>query len=325
MKETDLFEELVARDITALSRAITIVESSLPKHRASAMTLVSKALALDSQSVRIAISGTPGAGKSTLIDKLGMQFIRSGSRVAVLAVDPSSPRSGGSILGDKTRMDELSAHPSAYVRPSPSRGTGGGVTRSTREAIILAEVAGFDIIIVETVGVGQSELAVHSMVDIFILLGIAGAGDELQGIKRGALELADIVVVTKADGDNLNAAESARASLLGTVKLLPTTHAGWQREVITTSVVDGLGLDQLWESIDELRTLLVSTGQLRLARRRHIKDWFEDTVTHLVADRIRNDPAYQTLITRLEDDSMPESSEDTPLSLASAYVSRLFD
>lgn len=238
-------------DRTILSQAITLVESALPEHQVIARQLIQACLPFAGNSVRIGITGVPGAGKSTFIEALGMHLLSKNHLLAVLAIDPSSSRSKGSILGDKTRMEELSAEVNAYIRPSPSAGSLGGVARKTREIIILCEAAGFDTIIVETVGVGQSETAVHSMVDFFLLLMISGAGDELQGIKRGIMEMADSIAVNKADGDNKTKAGLARMQIKNALHLFPPTESGWVPEVLTCSALTHEGIAEVWEMIEK--------------------------------------------------------------------------
>ena len=223
----ELVEGILKGDITMLSRAVTLVESLSPDHQAVAQEVIEKCLPHSGRSRRIGITGVPGAGKSTSIDVFGLHVLKQGGKLAVLAIDPSSERTKGSILGDKTRMERLSVHPSAFVRPSPSAGSLGGVARKTRETIVLCEAAGFNNIFVETVGVGQSETAVHSMVDFFLLLQLAGTGDELQGIKRGIMEMADGIVINKADGDNINRAQLAQAQFRSALQLFPPTASGW--------------------------------------------------------------------------------------------------
>ena len=319
-----LLQQIRNGDVAALSRGITLVESSHGEHRKLALDLVGSVMeaeASSSGSKRIAISGPPGAGKSTLINTLGVQFIELGHKVAVLAVDPSSPLSGGSILGDKTRMDKLAANPSSFVRPSPSGGAGGGVTRSTRESILLCEAAGYDVILVETVGVGQAELAVSAMVDIFVLLTIAGAGDQLQGIKRGILELADIIVITKSDGDNSERVEAARSSLRGIIGLLPERRSRWPRKVLKASAVTGLGVSDLQQTIDELFVLLVESRELDSSRREQQAEWFRDVVQYLVSESIQNRDDFQ----RLYSDISRGSGNDNPARLATTFVKRLLE
>ncbi len=238
----ELIQGILAGDITMLSRAVTLVESLAPDHQAIAQEIIEKCLPYSGNSRRIGITGVPGAGKSTSIDVFGLHVLKSGGKLAVLAIDPSSERTKGSILGDKTRMEKLATHPSAFIRPSPSAGSLGGVARKTRETIVLCEAAGFNNIFVETVGVGQSETAVHSMVDFFLLLQLAGTGDELQGIKRGIMEMADGIVINKADGDNIDRAQLAQAQFRSALHLFPPTESGWQPEVLTYSGYYELGI-----------------------------------------------------------------------------------
>jgi LAO/AO transport system kinase len=245
-----LFKGILSGNITMLSKAITLVESALPEHQEQAQELIRKCLPYAGKSIRIGITGVPGVGKSTFIEALGKFLTESDKKIAVLAIDPSSLISKGSILGDKTRMEELSADKNAYIRPSPSAGTLGGVAQKTRETITLCEAAGYEIIFVETVGVGQSETLVHSMVDFFLLLMLAGAGDELQGIKRGIMEMADVIVINKADGDNVQKAKLAKAEYTNALHLFPPTESGWQPKVCMCSSREKTGIDELWNIID---------------------------------------------------------------------------
>ena len=245
----EFVEAIISGNRTILSQAITLVESSLPEHYDTAQAIIEKCLPFSSESVRIGITGVPGAGKSTFIETFGLHITGEGRKLAVLTIDPSSERTKGSILGDKTRMEKLGTHPSAFIRPSPATGSLGGVARKTRETIILCEAAGFDTIIVETVGVGQSETAVNSMVDFFLLLMLAGAGDELQGIKRGIMEMADLIAITKADGHNKVPAEGARISFQNALHLFPSKTSGWNPQVLTCSALENSGIKELWEII----------------------------------------------------------------------------
>jgi LAO/AO transport system kinase len=250
-----------AGDATVLARAITLVESTAPQHEAVAADLLKALLPHRDHSARIGITGIPGVGKSTFIEAFGLYLCEQGHRVAVLAVDPTSVVSGGSILGDKTRMEKLSRHSSAYIRPSPSGGALGGVTRKTRETITLCEAAGYDVILIETVGVGQSEIAVRSMTDFFLLLALTGAGDELQGIKKGIVEMADAIAVTKADGDNLVAAERLQLELSQVLHLLAPATAGWKPEVLTCSAVKGSGIPEVWAVVEKFRREMTASGE----------------------------------------------------------------
>ena len=258
--EDEFVDGILAGNRTMLSQAITLVESSLPEHSEMAQAIIEKCLVNVKQSVRIGITGVPGAGKSTFIESFGLHIVGEGRKVAVLTVDPSSEHSMGSILGDKTRMEKLSTHPSAFIRPSPAAGSLGGVARKTRETIILCEAAGFNTIIVETVGVGQSETAVNSMVDFFLLLMLAGAGDELQGIKRGIMEMADLIAINKADGPNKILAEGAKASFQNALHLFTSRTPGWKPQVLTCSALENTGIRELWEIILQYIELSRQTG-----------------------------------------------------------------
>lgn len=246
-------EQLIAavrgQDRAGIAQAITLVESTAPQHKAAASELIRALIPLSGKSVRIGITGVPGAGKSTFIERFGLMRAHAGATVAVLAIDPSSPRSGGSLLGDKTRMEELSRHPRCFVRPSPSRGSLGGITRTTREAIVICEAAGFDTIVVETVGVGQSEVAVRSVTDFFVLLCITGAGDELQGFKKGVIELADIILVNKADGDNEIRARQLTVELNRILRYIPAASSHWRPLAMPVSALSGSGVEDAWETI----------------------------------------------------------------------------
>jgi LAO/AO transport system kinase len=255
-------------DRTILSQAITLVESSLPAHQSTAAWIIEECLPLSGHSIRIGITGVPGVGKSTFIESLGRKVTGWGRKLAVLAIDPSSKRTGGSIMGDKTRMETLSQDPDAFIRPSPSGGSLGGVARKTKETIILCEAAGFDTIFVETVGVGQSETAVHSMVDFFLLLMLAGAGDELQGIKRGIMEMADAVVITKADGSNIHRTEIAKSEFSNALHLYPPSESGWIPRILTCSARDNQGLDEIWDTILNYINFTKDSGYFQKNRNR---------------------------------------------------------
>jgi len=271
----DLAQKIAAGERAALARAITLVESRRPEHRADAAALVQALLPSTGGASRVGITGVPGVGKSTLIDALGMRLVEAGRRVAVLAVDPSSTRTGGAILGDKTRMARLSASPAAFIRPSPSAGSLGGVAGRTREAMLLVEAAGYDVVIVETVGVGQSEVAVADMVDTFVALMLPGAGDELQGIKKGLLERADIIAVNKADGPALAAAKQAAAEILSAVKILAPEDPP---QVLTVSARTEEGLGMLWDAIADHRARLATSGALDARRRDQGVTWMRDMI-----------------------------------------------
>lgn len=273
-----LADAVVGGDRRALAKAITLIESTRADHQERAQRLLEHLLPNTGDAVRIGISGVPGAGKSTFIEAFGSHLTSLGKRIAVLAVDPSSARSGGSILGDKTRMVHLAADPRAFIRPSPSAGSLGGVARRTREAALVCEAAGFDVVAVETVGVGQSEIAVASMVDFFLVLMIAGAGDELQGIKKGILEIADALAINKADGDNVRAADRAAAEYRAALRLLRPTSAVWSPQVLTVSALEPRGIDAVWELILEHRDIMARSGELRSKRERQHLAWFRSMV-----------------------------------------------
>jgi LAO/AO transport system kinase len=258
-----------------LAKTITLIESSLPAHHGLVASVLDGLLPFTGEAVRLGITGVPGAGKSTFIENFGLRLVEAGHRLAVLAVDPSSARSGGSILGDKTRMEKLSAHEGAFIRPSPSGGSLGGVSRKTREVMLVCEAAGFDVVVVETVGVGQSEVAVASMVDFFLVLLLAGAGDELQGIKRGILELADAIAVNKADGENVENAERARKAFEDALHLLAPPTPGWVPPVMTVSGLTGAGLDKIWETVLTHRRTLAESGDLSERRKLQALDWMQ--------------------------------------------------
>jgi LAO/AO transport system kinase len=269
-----LAEGVRAGDRRALAKAITLVESTRPDDQRAAQRLLEVLLPDTGRAVRVGVSGVPGVGKSTFIEAFGLHLIALRKRVAVLAVDPSSALSGGSILGDKTRMPRLAAAPEAFIRPSPSAGSFGGVTRRTREALLVCEAAGYDVVLVETVGVGQSEFAVASMVDFFLVLMLAGAGDELQGIKKGILELADALAINKADGDNVARATQAAAQYQAALGLFRPTSPSWRPPVLTISALEARGMDAVWSVIEEHRVKLGDTGELARKRREQQQAWF---------------------------------------------------
>jgi LAO/AO transport system kinase len=282
-----------SRDRAALPQAITLVESTRPDHREQAQQLLLALMPDAGTGLHVGITGVPGVGKSTTIEALGMYLIERGHRVAVLAVDPSSTRTGGSILGDKTRMPQLAVHADAYIRPSPTSGTLGGVAKATRETIVLLEAAGFDVILVETVGVGQSEVAVANMVDTFVFLTLARTGDQLQGIKKGVLELADIVVVNKADGEHLGEARSAARELSGVIRLIYPRETLWRPPVLTMSALEGTGLEELWETVERHRKVLSVAGEFEARRRAQQVDWTWQMVRDTVLDRMLSNPAVR--------------------------------
>ncbi|TGL58805.1 methylmalonyl Co-A mutase-associated GTPase MeaB [Leptospira sarikeiensis] len=275
---------ILSGDIVLLSRAITLVESTLPSHQELAEAILEKCLPHTGKSIRVGITGIPGVGKSTFIESFGNHLIEQGRKIAVLAVDPTSQLSKGSILGDKTRMETLSRKKEAFIRPSPSGDSLGGVARKTRETIFLCEAAGFDTILVETVGVGQSETAVNSMVDLFLLLLIAGAGDELQGIKRGIMEMADLIAITKADGDNTARANRAKAETISAVHFLPAHESGIKTEVRTCSAVTGEGIGEIWTEILNFIEAIQKNGYLDIKRKDQAKHWLYESVQSMLLD-----------------------------------------
>lgn len=278
-------EGILQGDIPILSRAVTLVESARPDHQEMAQQIIRQCLPLAGKSIRLGITGVPGAGKSTFIEALGMHIIQSGGKLAVLAIDPSSEKSKGSILGDKTRMEQLSGEANAYIRPSPSAGSLGGVARKTRETIILCEAAGFDTIFIETVGVGQSETAVHSMVDFFLLLMLAGAGDELQGIKRGIMEMADAIAINKADGSNVDRAHLAQAQYASALHLFPPSPSGWTPLVKTCSALNKVGMAEIWQMVLGYVALTQKNNYFYPHRRQQARYWmFESIHAHLKSD-----------------------------------------
>ena len=286
----ELFQKILKGDTTALSQGITLVESSQPQHQKKAAELVEKCLPHANRSIRIGITGVPGVGKSTFIEALGTYLGDSGKRVAVLAVDPSSTVSRGSILGDKTRMEKLVTHKNAYIRPSPSGDSLGGVARKTRESIVLCEAAGFDTLLIETVGVGQSETTVHSMTDFFLLLKLAGAGDELQGIKRGIIEMADAIVINKADGENRKPAERARAEFRRALHLYPPKESGWIPKVLLSSALEQKGIKEIWDLIETFQETVKQNQQFEHKRHEQNKFWLVQTIDEHLKNRFYRHP-----------------------------------
>ncbi len=287
-------------NITTLSQAITLIESNNPDHYAQAQEIIERCLPHSGKSVRIGITGVPGAGKSTFIEAVGNMVTSLHHKLAVLAIDPSSERSGGSILGDKTRMESITANPDVFVRPSPSAGSLGGVARKTRESIILCEAAGFDVIFIETVGVGQSETAVHSMVDMFLMLQISGAGDELQGIKRGIMEMADMMVITKADGENIHKAQLAKAQYQNALHLFPLPESQWRAKVYTCSSVDKTGLEEVWNGIEEYLEHIETNGYFSANRNRQNKYWMYETINETLKNNFYRNPEIEGRIEDVE-------------------------
>lgn len=296
----ELAEAVRAGSRTDLARAITLVESTRSDHRARAEELLQALLPHAGGAHRVGITGVPGVGKSTFIDALGSLLTAAGHRVGVLAVDPSSTRTGGSVLADKTRMARLSADPAAFVRPSPTAGTLGGVARATRETIVLLEAAGYDVVLVETVGVGQSEVTVAGMVDCFCFLTLARTGDQLQGIKRGVLELVDVIAVNKADGEHVLEAKRAARELAGVMRLIHPSDALWVPPVLTVSALEGSGLVELWDAVLRHRTVLADAGELVGRRRRQQVDWMWSMVREELEDRLASNPAVRAVRRQVE-------------------------
>lgn len=279
---------IISGNRTILSQAITLVESALPEHYETAQSIIEKCLPYSARSVRIGITGVPGAGKSTFIETFGSAKIQKGNKLAVLTIDPSSEQSKGSILGDKTRMVNLSVHPNAFIRPSPSAGTLGGVARKTRETIILCEAAGFDTILVETVGVGQSETEVSTMIDFFLLLMLAGAGDELQGMKRGIIEMADTIAITKADGANKTVADTARVTYQNAIHLFPVKPSGWRPQVVTCSARENNGIHELWDMIHQYISFTKESGYFEEFRKQQAVIRMDNTINEFLRTSFYN-------------------------------------
>ncbi|MBA7714460.1 putative GTPase [subsurface metagenome] len=295
-----LAKDVSAGSRAALARAITLIESRRADHQASARELVQALLPNTGKAVRVGITGSPGVGKSTTIDALGMYLIGQGHKVAVLAVDPSSARTGGSILGDKTRMARLSASDHAFIRPSPSSGTLGGVAAKTREAMLLCEAAGFDVVLVETVGIGQSETAVYDMTDFFLALMLPGAGDELQGIKKGLVELADMIAINKADGDNLKRANAAAAEYRSALHILTPRSEHWHPPVVTYSALTETGIAELWQKVLEHRTAMNASGEFAGRRREQQVKWMWSMLESRMMARLRADAAIRAKVKKTE-------------------------
>jgi LAO/AO transport system kinase len=315
-------EGIRAGDVAVLSQAITLVESGNPAHQAQARQIIEGCLPYAGRSVRVGITGVPGAGKSTFIEAIGGMVAGEGHRLAVLAVDPSSERSGGSILGDKTRMESISTDPRVFIRPSPSAGSLGGVARKTRETVVLCEAAGYDVVFIETVGVGQSETAVHSMVDLFMLLQIAGAGDELQGIKRGIMEMADAIVITKAEGDNLTRAELARRQFENALMLFPTPDSGWRPQVFTSSAYAGTGLREVWAGVGEFMSFVKENGFFAANRNRQNQYWMRETIDEALRSDFYNNPEIEELLPRYRADVLADKI--SPFSAAHELLAKYY-
>lgn len=297
----EIVEGILKGDVTMLARAVTLVESMIPEHQEKAQQVIERCLPYSGNSIRIGISGVPGAGKSTSIDEFGLHVLqRTGGKLAVLAIDPSSERSKGSILGDKTRMEKLAIHPDAFIRPSPSAGSLGGVARKTRETVILCEAAGFDKIFIETVGVGQSETACHSMVDFFLLIQVAGTGDELQGIKRGIMEISDGIVVNKCDGDNVKRCEMAAQGFRNALHFFPTPESGWLPKVLTYSGFYGYGIKEVWDMVYEYFDFVKQNGYFDYRRHQQNKYWMYETIENALRSQFYNNPTIKDALKVME-------------------------
>jgi LAO/AO transport system kinase len=317
---TDYVSGILAGDRLTLARTITLIESVLPAHQELARDIVDQLLPHTGKSVRIGITGVPGAGKSTYIESFGTMLTEKGHRVAVLAIDPSSTRSGGSILGDKTRMEKLAVNDRAFIRPSPSSGTLGGVGRKTRETMLACEAAGYDVVIIETVGVGQSETTVASMVDFFLVLMIAGAGDELQGIKKGVLEVADAIVINKADGDNINRAKMARREYEAALHMLMPASANWSPPVLTCSSLFSEGIETIWKTILDHKQKFIKSGEFDVKRKEQALEWMHFLLEDGLRSWFYTNPEVAQLLPGLKKDIAqlkisPTAAADRLLSL----------
>jgi LAO/AO transport system kinase len=312
---------VIAGDRLVLARTITLIESALAEHREIAGEVIDRLLPQTGKAVRLGITGVPGAGKSTFIESFGTMLTEQGLRVAVLAIDPSSTRSGGSILGDKTRMEKLAVNEMAFIRPSPSGGTLGGVAGKTRETMLVCEAAGYDVIIIETVGVGQSETTVASMVDFFLVLLIAGAGDELQGIKKGVLEVAEAIVINKADGDNIVKAEMARKEYQAALHLLMPFSPNWTVPVLTCSALENSGMMEVWKTIGKHRDALTESGELETKRKNQAKEWFRFLLDDGLKSWFYNDPEVLLETPGLLEQI--ENEQTSPTAAAAALLSLL--
>jgi len=320
----ELLSGILSGNRVALAQGITLVESNLPEHQNKARELIQKCLPHSGNSLRIGITGSPGAGKSSFIEAFGVYLIKEHrKKIAVLAIDPTSQRTKGSILGDKTRMNMLSANQDAFIRPSPSGSSLGGVAQKTRESILLCEAAGYSIILIETVGVGQSETAVHSMADFFLLLMLAGAGDELQGIKRGIMEMCDGMAITKCDGENITKAMSARSEYQSALHLFPATSYNWMPKVIATSSVTNEGLPEVWQMISEYENVVKQNGWFSQNRKEQQKNWMENRIRDSVISNFYNHPAVQKELPVLENAVL--EGKESPFAAAEQLLKIYFE
>ena len=316
-------QALLSGDRRALAKCITLVESTLPADRALATSLIEEILPNTGNSLRIGISGVPGVGKSTFIESFGLHLIETGKKIAVLAVDPSSPIAGGSILGDKTRMTQLSRSPDAFIRPSPSSGMMGGIAHKTRETILLCEAAGYDIILVETVGVGQSEVDVYSMVDFFMMLMVPNAGDDLQGIKRGITELVDSIIINKADGPSIPLAQTAKQYYQNALHLLRADSDFWRPRVLTCSSTEKTNIDQIASMIFEFQALATEENRMQNRREKQNLSWLKRLINNEVEQRLKHNETIRDIYTNLEDDVI--AGKRSPLNAATEVINLLFD
>lgn len=318
MSVDDFVEGITGGNRLMLSRAITLIESSRPEHESKAHAILDRCLSKNKRSIRIGITGSPGAGKSTFIELFGLEIVNSGLRLAVLAIDPSSKRSGGSILGDKARMEKLSSRKDVFIRPTASSGYLGGTSPRTHEAIVLCEAAGFDVILVETVGVGQSEILVNAMVDFILLLMLPGSGDELQGIKRGIMEIADAVAITKADGERMEIAAVSRAEFEAALRLMPEKHQGWQRKVFLTSSLTGTGITEVWQNIRKFIEFMKERNLFDLQRREQLKLLLNTLIEDRLKKEFFSNPGVQAIRGTIEHDVL--SGSLSPFSGAKALL-----
>ncbi|WBT07717.1 methylmalonyl Co-A mutase-associated GTPase MeaB [Corynebacterium sp. SCR221107] len=318
----ELFEGVRTHNRTLMSRAITLLESTAPAHRVLAQELLVKLLPFSGKALRVGITGVPGVGKSTFIEALGMKLIKEGHKVAVLAIDPSSTKTRGSILGDKTRMAKLAREDNAFIRPSPSAGTLGGVAKATRESMVVFEAAGYDVILVETVGVGQSEVAVSQMVDCFTFLALAGAGDQLQGIKKGVLEMADLVAINKADGPNLKNAKRAARELAAAMRMVRAESDDWHPPTITMSAIEHEGMDEFWQIVQDHHQAMLESGAFEHNRREQQVQWMWSMVHETILQRLNGDPDV-IAVRKLVEDQL-RHAQITP-TLGAEKILRAFD
>ncbi|MBG07379.1 MAG: methylmalonyl Co-A mutase-associated GTPase MeaB [Halobacteriovoraceae bacterium] len=321
MKNKIDIDQLLKGNRSSLAKAITLVESKRPSDRVEAQKLIDQILPHTGRSIRIGISGSPGVGKSTFIESIGLHILEKEKKIAVLTVDPSSPVSGGSILGDKTRMEKLSRKSDVFIRPSPSSGASGGVTQKSRETILLCEAAGFDVIIVETVGVGQNEVSVSNMVDFFLVMLLPNAGDELQGIKKGIIEIADALAINKADGDTINVAQKTKSQYESALKLL-VPHSFWKQQVITCSAIESKNIDKAWDMICEFQQTSKSGGFFQQRRAQQSKDWMWSLIRDSIEIELKSRPELTKIIPELEE--MVTKELKTPQMAASEVVKKFF-